>query len=237
MTFGEILREDLAALPRRIGGRSGILMWIFAIVVMGLLLPWVLGYGFLDMPVLLAYVGMSSLFAGPLVAESIAGERERHAVPNVPRLRRDLLLARVVVGVLYGWVSPLAMMVLGFAMVNLHYRPQTVLLPPPLISIDLALLTALAALLVASLAAAVAVRAPDARRAKRTLRQGFLLSLVAVILFARSGGWRVIAASFETQAGMTRVAGFAAVIILPVSAGLLRMALAGWDRSEIRLDI
>ena len=63
MSFGEILREELAALPRRIGGRSGILMWIFAVAVMGVLLPWQLGYGFLDMPVLLAYAAISLLFA------------------------------------------------------------------------------------------------------------------------------------------------------------------------------
>src|SRR5258706_12819412 len=232
MNFGEILREELAALPRRIGGRSGILMWIFAIVVMGVLLPWQLGYGFLDMPVLLAYAAMALLFAAPLVAESFAGERERNAVPSDPRLRRDLLLARVTVGLMYGWVSPLAMMALGFVTVNLYYRPQVLLLPPPLISFDLSLLTGLAALLVASLAAAIAVRARDARRAKRTLRQGFLLSLVALIWYVRAGG-----AKFETEAAVTRLAGVAALIILPVSAGLLRLALTGWDRSEIRLEI
>jgi hypothetical protein len=237
MSFGEILHEELAAVPRRIGGRPGILMWIFAIAVMGVLLPWVLGYGFLDMPLLLAYTGMSLLFAGPLVAESFAGERERNAVPSDPRLRRDLLLARITVGVLYGWVSPLAMMALGFAIVNLHYRPQTFLLPPAAVSLDLALLTLLAALLVSSLAAAVAVRARDARRAKRTLRQGFLLSLVALIWFVQSGGWKIAAASFETQAGMMRLAGWAALIILPLSGGLLRLALAGWDRPEIAPDI
>jgi hypothetical protein len=232
MTFGEILREELAALPRRIGGQSGILMWIFAIVVMGVLLPWQLGYGFLDMPVLLAYAGMSLLFTAPLVAESFAGERERNAIPSDPTLRRDLLLARVAAGVIYGWVSPVAMMALGFLTVNLHYRPQALLLPPPSISFDLALLTGLAALLVASLAAAIAVRARDSRRAKRTLRQGFLLSLVALIWFVRVGG-----AKLETEAGMTRLGVVAALILLPVSAGLLWLALAGWDRSEIRLDI
>ena len=219
-------------MPRRIGGRSGILMWIFAVVVMGVLLPWQLGYGFLDMPVLLAYAGMSLLFAAPLVAESFAGERERNAIPSDLSLRRDLLLARIAVGVIYGWVSPLAMMALGFLTVNLHYRPQALLVPPPLISFDLALLTALAALLVASLAAAIAVRARDARRAKRTLRQGFLLSLVALIWFARAGGARI-----ETEASMTRLAASAALIVLPVSAGLLWLALIGWDRSETRLDI
>lgn len=232
MTFGEIFREELAALPRRIGGQSGILMWIFAIAVMGVLLPWQLGYGFLDMPVLLAYAGMSLLFTAPLVAESFAGERERNAVPSDPRLRRDLLLARVTVGVMYGWVSPLAMIAFGFATVNLRYRPQALLIPPPSISLDLALLTALAALVVASLAAAIAVRARNARRAKRTLRQGFLLSLVALIWLVRAGG-----AKIETEAGMTRLAVAVALITLPASAGLLRLALLGWDRSEIHLDI
>ena len=207
-------------------------MWIFAVAVMGLLLPWQLGYGFLDLRVLLAYAGMALLFAAPVVAESFAGERERNSVPSDPRLRRDLLLARTAAGALYGWVSPMAMMALGFASVNLHYRPQTFLLPPPLISFDLAMLTGLAALWVSSLAAAIGVRARDARRAKRTLRQGFLLSLVALIWFVRAGGGRI-----ETEAGMTRLAAWAALLIVPVSAGLLWLAFAGWDRAEIRLDI
>lgn len=232
MRFGEIFRDELAALPRRIGGRSGILMWTFAVVVMGVLLPWQLGYGFLDLRVLLAYAGLALLFAAPVVAESFAGERERNAVPSDPALRRDLLLARTSAGALYGWLSPMAMMALGFATVNLHYHPQTLLLPPLVISLDLALLTGLAALLVSSLAAAIGVRARDARRAKRTLRQGFLLSLVALIWYVRAGGGRL-----ETETGMTRLAEVAALVILPISAGLLWLALAGWDRSEIRLDI
>jgi hypothetical protein len=115
---------------------------------------------------------------------------------------------------------------------NLHYRPQTLLLPPPIISFDLALITGLAALLVSSLAAAIGVRARDARRAKRTLRQGFLLSLVALIWYVRAGGGKI-----ETEAGMTRLAGLAALLVVPVSAGLLWLAFAGWDRTEIRLDI
>ncbi len=207
-------------------------MWLFAVVVMGVLLPWQLGYGFLDMPVLLAYAGMSLLFTAPVVAESFAGERERNAAPCDLRLRRDLLLARVAAGTLYGWVSPLVMMTLGFVTVNLHYRPETFVVPPPLIALDLGLLTGLAALLVASLAAAVGVRARDARRAKRTLRQGFLLSLVALIWYVRAGGGKI-----ETEAGMTRLAGTAVFVVLPVSAGLLRLAFKGWDRSEIRLEI
>src|SRR5260221_13563844 len=120
--FCEVIFDEMAALPRRIGGRSGILMWIFAIVVMGVLLSWQLGYGFLDMPVLLAYAAMPLLFAAPLVAESFAAERARHPVPADRRLPRDLLPATAPLGGLDVWASTRRLMALGFMAVNLHYR-------------------------------------------------------------------------------------------------------------------
>jgi hypothetical protein len=48
----------------------------------------------------------------------------------------------------------------------------------------------------------------------------------------RAGGARI-----ETETGLTRLAVSVALIVVPVSAGLLRLALVGWNRPEIRLDI
>jgi hypothetical protein len=237
--LGEAIASELAALPRRLGGSRGMLVWAFGVAVMGLLLPWQLGYDFVDIQVLLAYAMMVLLFVAPVVADSFAGEPERNIVPDDPAIRRDLLLGRVAAGVLYGWGSTMLMLALAFVTVNLRLRPAILLLPPATISLSLAVLTLLLAIFAASLAAAIAVRARDARSAKRSLRQGFLLLLVALILYLRGApsSWRAAMGGLMTPDGMVRFTAYAAVTLLPVSAGLLRLAFTGWDRTEIRLDI
>lgn len=237
--IGDAIGDELRALPRRMGGASGVLIWLFGVGVLGVLLPWQLGFGFLDARVLLAYAMAPLLFVAPVVAESFSGERERNAVPADPGIRRDVLLGKVAAGAIHGWGSALVIMAAAFVTVNARYGAESLLLPPGAVCLDLAFLALLAALLFASLAAAVAVRARDARSAKRSLRQGFLLLLVAVIWYARAApdAWRHATAGLLAPSTLTRLVLVAALIALPVVAGLTRLALAAWDRSEIHLDL
>ena len=92
--------------------RTAVAMIVFGILV------WRVGLAFVDRPGILLMPAFILVFCViAIVADSFAGERERNGVPSDPGLRLNLLLARVTVGVMYGWVSPLAMMALGFVLI------------------------------------------------------------------------------------------------------------------------
>src|SRR5882724_10463073 len=133
------IMQELSQLPRRMGGTTGVLIYAFAMLALGILLPWHLGFDFLDAMVLLAYACLPALLVAPVVAESFAGDLERAQVPETPEERRRLLYAKVLTGALYGWISALLCTVTGLTTVNLSLTSW--ILPPGLLAIDLAVLS------------------------------------------------------------------------------------------------
>ena len=94
------------------GGMTGVLIYAFAMLALGILLPWYLSFDFLDAMVLLAYACLPALLVAPVVAESFAGDRERAQVPATLEERRQLMSAKVAAGALYGWSSALLAMII-----------------------------------------------------------------------------------------------------------------------------
>jgi len=231
-----ILRE-LNQLPRRMGGTTGVLICAFALLALGILLPWRLGFDFLDAMVLLAYTFLPALLIAPVVAESFAGDREHAQVPATSEGRRQSIYAKVAASALYGWSSALLALVLGIATVNISAEPW--ILPPPLLAIDLALISLSVSVFTASIAAAVSIRARSAKYAKRTLRQGFLLLLVLLIYSSRfmPAEWKRHLRVPGAVSGFTEFVIVIAVTLLGLSGGLLKIALNRAEDTEIRLDI
>lgn len=231
------IMQELSQLPRRMGGTTGVLIYSFALLALGILLPWHLGFDFLDAMVLLAYACLPALLVAPLVAESFAGDRERAQVSAAVAERRQLMYAKVAAGALYGWISALVALVMGIATVGLSAARW--ILPPALLAIDLALISLAVSVSAASIAATVSVRARSAKYAKRILRQGFLLLLVLVIYYARfmPVEWKRHMTVPGAVSGFTEFVVVISVTLLGLSGGLLKLAFTRAEDTEIRLDL
>jgi hypothetical protein len=231
------IMQELSQLPRRMGGRTGVLIYAFALLALGILLPWHLSFDFLDAMVLLAYACLPALLVAPVVAESFAGDREREQIPATSEERRRSMYAKVAAGALYGWISALVALVLGIATVNLSFTRW--ILPPALLAIDLVLMSLAVSVSAASIAAAVSVRARSAKHAKRTLRQGFLLLLVLVVYYSRfmPVEWKRRVTVPDALSGFTEFTVVISVALLGLSGGLLKLALTRADDTEIRLNL
>jgi len=231
------IMQELTQLARRMGGTTGMLIYAFALVALGVLLPWRLSFDFLDAMILLAYAWLPALIVAPVVAESFAGDRERAQIPATYEERRQLLYARVTAGALYGWVSALLALVMGLATVNLSFTRW--ILPPPLLTFDLALMSLAVSVGAAGIAAAVSVKARSAKYAKRTLRQGFLLLLVLVIYYSRfmPVEWKRRVTVPEALPGFTEFVVVVSVVLLGLSADLIKLALNRGEDTEIRLNL
>jgi hypothetical protein len=229
--------QELGQLPRRMGGMTGVLIYAFALLALGILLPWHLSFDFLDAMVLLAYACLPALLVAPVAAESFAGDRERAQISATLEERRQLMYAKVGAGALYGWSSALLAIIMGLATVNLSFTRW--ILPPALLAIDLALMSLAISVSTASLSAAVSVRARSAKHAKRTLRQGFLLLLVLVVYYSRfmPVEWKRRVAVPEALPGFTEFIVVISVALFGLSGGLLKLALTRAEDTEIRLNL
>jgi hypothetical protein len=231
------IMQELSQLPRRMGGRTGVLIYAFGLLALGILLPWHLSFDFLHAMVLLAYACLPALLVAPVVAESFAGDGERAPIPATLEERRRSMYAKVAAGALYGWTSALVALVLGIATANLSFTRW--ILPPALLAIDLALMSMAVSVAAAGVAAAVSVRARSAKHAKRTLRQGFLLLLVLVVYYSRfmPVEWKRRVTVPEALSGFTEFTVVISVALLGLSGGLLKLALTRADDTEIRLNL
>jgi hypothetical protein len=229
--------QELSQLPRRMGGTTGVLICAFALLALGILLPWHLSFDFLDAMILLAYACLPALLVAPVVAESFAGDRERAQIPTAVEERRQLLYAKVAAGALYGWSSALLALVMGIATVSLSFTRW--ILPPALLAIDLALVSLAVSVSAASISAGVSVRARSAKYAKRTLRQGFLLLLVLVIYYSRfmPVEWKRHVMVPGDVSGFTEFVVVISVTLLGLSGCLLKLASTRTEDTEIRLNL
>jgi len=231
------IMQELSQLPRRMGGTTGVLIYAFAMLALGILLPWHLGFDFLDAMVLLAYACLPALLVAPVVAESFAGDRERAQITATLQERRRLMYAKVAAGALYGWISALLVMIMGLTTVCLWFARW--ILPPALLAIDLALMSLAVSVSASSISASISVKARSAKHAKRTLRQGFLLLLVLVVYYSRfmPVEWKRHVEVPGALSGFTEFIVVISVTLLGLSGGLLKLALNRAEDTEIRLDI
>jgi hypothetical protein len=229
--------QEIGQLPRRMGGTTGVSIYAFALLALGILLPWHLGFDFLDAMILLAYACLPVLLVAPVVAESFAGDRDRAQIPATLEELRQLLYAKVAAGALYGWISALLALVMGLATVSLSFTRW--ILPPALLAIDLALMSLAVSVSAASVSAVVSVRARSSKYAKRTLRQGFLLLLVLVIYYSRfvPAEWKRHMTVPGALPGFREFIVVISVALLGLSGGLIKLALNRGEDTEIRLDI
>src|SRR5260221_7202324 len=96
------IMQELSQLPRRMGGTTGVTIYAFALMALGILLPWHLSFDFLDAMILLAYACLPALLVAPVVAESLASDRAQ--IPTTVEERRRYLFLSVSAGAVVGCV-------------------------------------------------------------------------------------------------------------------------------------
>ncbi len=176
----------------------------------GILTPYIKGLEFLDVFLLLPYSFFSLFFVAPMVVDGVFA----HPLKRVSgqRLFRAAGL---------GWLAGLAILWMGIATVSIRFG--RFLAPPLAISLCLALLSLLACVLVAAIAATEAIRAATPNAAKARLRMAFLLLLagffaVPRLLPAEANDWLL---GFLTPEGLIRATLVLAPLVTIAGAILL----------------
>ncbi len=155
---------------------------LFSVVVFGVVLPLQIGPDLVRQPAaILPFAWVPLLLASNMIADGIAGERERHTLETLLASRlsdRSILLGKVVAAVAYGWGFMVVNAMVGLLTVNLANPGQAILLYSPQAILVLGVFGLLGAGLVACGGSLVALRAPTVRQAA----QNMSLALVAVLL-------------------------------------------------------
>jgi ABC-2 type transport system permease protein len=232
-------REYLLAGTGLKGGRAGLLVML---AVFGVLLPAQNGLEWVSSPApLLAWSWVPLMLVAGVVADSFAGERERHTLETLLASRlpdRAILLGKVVAVTAYGWGFALLTALLSLVTVNVFHWQGRVVLFPWLTAVSIPVFSLLTAGLAATAGVLVSLRAPTARQA------GQMLSIaVMLVLFVPIFGIRALPAEVRASLVAAALAGgvkavlvLLAVILAVLDAALLAAAFARFQRAKLSLD-
>jgi ABC-2 type transport system permease protein len=161
------------------------------LIFLGVFVPIQVGAEWAETPVMFFYWPfLTASMTSAIVADSIAGERERHTLDTLlatPLSDRAILLGKVVAAILYGYAFALTHVGLGLVTVVVRYGDQAARMSWPRFAWLLALIGAAAAL-VASLGLVVSARVATVRQAQQMFGVMFLaLTALPAMLLALGG--------------------------------------------------
>ena len=228
----------------QLGGshRGGRFSLVILIGVFGVFLPLQSGAEWVQSPATVFYWGWVPLMlVGSAVADSVAGERERHTLETLLASRLPdgaILLGKMLAAVAYGWGLVLVMLLLSLLTVNLAARTGEVLMFPWQFAVGAPLLALLGAGLSATAGVLVSLRAPTVRQAAQTLNVGILLLIFIPVLGIQAlpDSWNAQMGAWSMSIGIDGLLWVAAGMLALVDLSLLAAAFARFRRARLILD-
>lgn len=238
-------KEWKEMLGRRGGWRAGLLpMLVFPVLLMGIVIPAQAGLEWVK------WIGMVSvgfwlpqLLVLSVVADSFAGERERHTLETLLATRlsdQSILLGKLAAAVSYACVSSLISAVVSLITVN----SLELAAGRPLVCFSAEMIVAMGvfAVLTSGLAAGlgilVSLRSPTVRQAQQTLSMATLFITIglSILVGATPQSWIQAIAHGIQAAGPILVALVSVGLLILLDLGLVLIALARFRRAQLILD-
>lgn len=241
--IGTMLWKEMRELLQTRGTlRVNVANLLLNIVIFGVLLPWQFGEDWLQSLWTAFWVlFIVSFWTTGLIADSFAGERERHTLETLLASRlsnRAILFGKYATALLYVCGQIFVSLALGMVVVNLtHWSGQFVFYR---LSVGVSALGAglLGSGLVAGLGILISLRAPTVRHA-----QQMLLIPITVVLILPSFATVILPRDLQaqffkwlTEADVTTLALGIMAGLLIIDTALLMAALARFQRARLILD-
>jgi ABC-2 type transport system permease protein len=212
------------------------------IFVLGFIIPLRVGAPYVQNPGWLVIPGLVPLlFVLTLVADSFAGERERHTLETLLASRlsdQAILLGKIAAAVLYAFGVLVLTLLLGLVAVNLSHSHGQLLMFPMNRLIPSLLFDFLAAVLLSCVGVFVSLRAATVRQAMQTLNFGFMIVVWGSFFGLRAlpAQWQAALASVLAGNNLLRTEAILAVSLVVLDAALLIAARARFRRARLILD-
>ena len=231
-------KEILGQKGRFKGGKTGLLIFL---AVFGIFMPLQNGPEWIRSPLVMIYwAWVPFLLASGVVADSFAGERERHTLETLLASRlpdRAILAGKIGAAVLYAWGLTLTCVLAGAVAINIVHGRGRVLFYAAPVAAGIFSLTFLVALLASGLGVLVSLRAATVRQAQQAFSVAFLLIFIPLFVLpmlpapVKAG---LLAAVSKLDA---LTAALAVVLVLAAAdTAILLLADARFRRSRLILD-
>jgi len=229
-------RDQLLSLRR--GGLSALILAL----ILGVVAPVQLGPEWVESKLIIAYWPfLAATMVSSLIADSVAGERERHTLETLLASRladSAILLGKIIAAVLYGLGFAVANLVIGLVAVNVAHGNGGLILFGARQLIATVAFTILASLLMAGIGVFISLRASTVKQAQQAFGIAIIvLTLGPLLLFN--------ALEYETRnrviarlsgLGEVRIYAYVTAALTIASIIVIGGALARFKRGKLVLD-
>jgi ABC-2 type transport system permease protein len=240
-----VVWKEFREMFRGPGARFNAAVMIGSIGLIGVLVPLQMGVGFVSSPVALLYCfWMPMLVVPSIVADSFAGERERHTLETLLAGRlsdRAILFGKVWSPVLYAWGLTIIGLLVGLVSVNVVAGKGHLLLFPAWLALSLVTMSFLACWLFAGAGVLISLRSPTVQKAQQITAAMTILPiapfivLVLVLGDAKFGALLVQVAS-RMPSDLRPLVGLAMLLLLLIDLAVVWISLARFQRARLILD-
>jgi ABC-2 type transport system permease protein len=219
---------------RGLRGKSGLLL---NLAVFGVLLPLQFGAQWITSPLIpLAWSWVPMFFVMMVIADAVAGERERHTLETLLASRlsdRAILFGKLAAAVGYALGITLASLVLGLIAVNVVFARGGLLLYPATTLFAIVVGGLLGAVFVAAGGVFISLRAATVRQAEQTMGGAIMLVMFGPVLILR-----VLPAGLKERVAMTPISGALLAIggmglLAAIDVALIALAMRRFERSRL----
>lgn len=229
-------KDQLFKLKR--GGLSALIV----VLMLGIVTPLQMGPSWISSPLMLAYWPiLAGSMVSTLIADAIAGERERHTLETLLATRLPdsaILIGKVIAAVLYGYVFALMNIVVGWVVLNLRYHDSGLIWMSPAHFGALLTLIGLNCLFLSGVGVFVSLRASSVRQAQQAFGVIMLILFLgpALAVQAMPAARRIELFTSLTAIGVDRIVRWVA-LGLAVAALIVNLgALLRFRRGRLVLD-
>ena len=229
-------RDQLLSLRR--GGLSALILAL----ILGVVAPVQLGPEWVQSKIIVGYWPfLAATMVSSLIADSVAGERERHTLETLLASRLSdsaILIGKIVAAVLYGLGFAVANLLIGLVAVNVAHRESAPILFGTQRFIVTIVLTILASLLMAGIGVFISLRASTVKQAQQTFGIAIIvITMGPLLLFnALEPETRARVALALASLGETRIEAYAIGLLTILSMIVIGAALVRFRRGKLVLD-
>jgi len=224
------------------GGSRGRYWPFLFILVVGVVLPIQGGAIWIDTPAgLILALWLPLLLVNNLIADSFAGERERHTLETLLASRLSdlaILLGKILASALYAWAMTITVMLMILVTVNVQNWQGMIRIYTIEVLLGAPILAFLSALFSTQVGVLISLRAGSVRQAQQTLGLAVML-----LIFVPSIGinlipadWRVSMEQWLMGLDVIQGALTLGIFVLALDWFLFLLARARFQRSELILD-
>ena len=184
---------------------------------------------------------LAATMVSSLIADSVAGERERHTLETLLASRLSdsaILIGKIIAAVLYGLGFAVANLTIGIVAVNVAFRESAPILFSPRQFIVTIMLIVLASLFMAGVGVFISLRASTVKQAQQAFGIAIIVLTMGPLLLFNALGPDTREQLVQRLAGIgeQRIEAYAVGLLLALSAIVIGAALARFKRGKLVLD-